>query len=420
MRVATSAHPVTRGACLAAVAVSVLAAQPPASSNVPGSSSTEVRALWVTRSTLTTPSGVAQMVRAARDGGFNTLVVQVRGRGDAYYRSTIEPRAADLRHHPQFDPLAETIRLGRDAGLRVHAWVAVNLVSSAVDVAVSPQHVIRRHPEWLMVPRDLAIDLSAVNPKSALYVSRLARWTQTRSSDVEGLYISPIHAGAVDHMAAVVHDLLRTYEVDGLHLDYVRFPTDEFDYSRHTLAEFERTLRPNLADAERRRLAAQALTDPLILTRRFPTQWAAFRRGRLTDLVTRLRETVRAVRPSAVLSAAVVPDPKEALDRRLQDWRTWLDRSLLDAVCPMAYTTDAALFARQIAQARALAGAAPVWAGVGAYRLTSAGTLAHIDAARRQGAAGIILFSYDALVTPPNDPASLAALGRAAFGGTSQ
>jgi uncharacterized lipoprotein YddW (UPF0748 family) len=259
-----------------------------------------------------------------------------------------------------------------------------------------------------------------MNPRHAAYVARLARWTRSRSTDVEGLYVSPIHPGAVDHMTAVVRDLLASYELDGIHLDYVRFPSDEFDYSRAALAEFERTLRPHMADAERWRLATQSRTDPLAYARRFPTQWTAFRQARLTGLLTRLRETVRTVRPSAVLSAAVLPDPQEALDRRLQDWRMWLDRSLIDVVCPMAYTTDAALFEQQIAQARTLAGAAPVWAGVGAYRLTSAATVKHIDAARRNGAAGIILFSYDALVTPPNDPASLAELGRAAFGPASR
>ena len=60
----------------------------------------EIRALWVTRATLTSPDAIAQMIRAARAGGFNTLIVQVRGRGDAYYASTIEPRAVDLAARP--------------------------------------------------------------------------------------------------------------------------------------------------------------------------------------------------------------------------------------------------------------------------------------------------------------------------------
>ena len=45
----------------------------------------EIRAMWVLRTSLTTPDRIATLVQAARDHGFNTLFVQVRGRGDAYY-----------------------------------------------------------------------------------------------------------------------------------------------------------------------------------------------------------------------------------------------------------------------------------------------------------------------------------------------
>src|SRR5688500_2004663 len=58
----------------------------------PVSSSNEVRALWVVRTTLTSPEKIHQMVENAYAAGFNTLIVQVRGRGDAYYRSRHEPR----------------------------------------------------------------------------------------------------------------------------------------------------------------------------------------------------------------------------------------------------------------------------------------------------------------------------------------
>jgi uncharacterized lipoprotein YddW (UPF0748 family) len=236
---------------------------------------------------------------------------------------------------------------------------------------------------------------------------------------VEGLYLSPVHSGAVDHLTSVVRDLLTTYELDGLHLDYVRFPGPEFDYSRAALQEFERTLAADLDPDEQRRLVQQARSDPLISVRRYPQQWSRFRHGRLTELVSRVRDTARGVIPAIVVSAAVVPDANEALTRRLQDWPAWLERSLLDALCPMAYTNDPVVFERQISEARRRAGPIPVWAGVGAYRLTQAGTIAHIEAARRQDAAGVVLFSYDALVTPPNNAASFTALGRAAFGGTS-
>src|ERR1700730_13109189 len=57
----------------------------------------EVRALWVVRTTLTSPEKIRTMVQSAKDNGFNTLIVQVRGRGDAFYRSSREPRAAELK-----------------------------------------------------------------------------------------------------------------------------------------------------------------------------------------------------------------------------------------------------------------------------------------------------------------------------------
>ena len=124
---------------------------------------------------------------------------------------------------------------------------------------------------------------------------------------------------------------------------------------------------------------------------------------------------MKAARPSVILSAAVIPDVEEAATVRSQDWRTWLDQSLVDVLCPMAYAPDLQLFERQVATAREFAGDRPVWAGIGAFRLSAAETVNHIAAARRLGAGGVVLFSYDALVTPPNTAATLVDLGRAAF-----
>jgi len=147
---------------------------------------------------------------------------------------------------------------------------------------------------------------------------------------------------------------------------------------------------------------------------RFPAEWAAFRRERLTALVSFIRQSVRSVRPSAIVTAAVFPDPQEAFDVRLQDWRAWLGSRLVDAVAPMAYTPETARFAEQIAAVRDVAGGRVVWAGIGAYRLTPAQTIDHIAAARSAGAAGVVLFSYDSLVeSPAGDP--LGDIGRVAF-----
>src|SRR5581483_10637168 len=83
----------------------------------------EVRALWVVRTTLTSPAAIDAMVSRAKAGGFNTLLVQIRGRGDAYYQGSREPRAPALAANRSFDPLAMTIARAHDAGLQVHAWI---------------------------------------------------------------------------------------------------------------------------------------------------------------------------------------------------------------------------------------------------------------------------------------------------------
>src|SRR5688572_12675957 len=70
----------------------------------------EVRALWVLRTSLSSPQSVRTLVQSARNHGFNTLLVQVRGRGDSYYQPRLEPRAAELSRQPEsFDPLATVI-----------------------------------------------------------------------------------------------------------------------------------------------------------------------------------------------------------------------------------------------------------------------------------------------------------------------
>ena len=380
----------------------------------------EIRALWVLRTSLTTPASIASLVQTAHAEGFNTLLVQVRGRADAYYASALEPRSADLARQPaSFDPLATVLADARPHGIRVHAWVSLNLVSGAMELPAAPDHLVYRHPDWLMVPRAVAQDIARLDPNNPAYVGKIARWTRGQPESVEGLYASPLQPDAAAYTEHVVSDLARRYDLDGVHLDYARYPNLQFDYSRFAIAQFRADIRPRIAVAARRELDAQETADLFAYPDRFPAEWTAFRRDRLTALVARIREAVRTARPSALVTCAVAPDPQDAFDERLQDWRGWLAGHLVDAVAPMAYTQEPARFAEQIAAARDIAGGRAVWAGIGSYRLTPAQTVDHIQAARKLGAAGFVLFSYDSLTGPkPPAPDYLAAVSRAAFGTT--
>src|SRR3954469_3469915 len=114
--------------------------------SAPIHSQDEVRALWVVRTTLTSPAAIATMVDAARNGGFNTLLVQVRGRGGAYFQLGIEPRPPSLAAQPAFDPLATTIARAHAAGLQVHAWINVNLVASAAELPAAREDTLSPSP----------------------------------------------------------------------------------------------------------------------------------------------------------------------------------------------------------------------------------------------------------------------------------
>ncbi len=403
--------------CSASAVVMLIGLFALASARAASPAPVETRALWVLRSSLASGASIDALVASARTYGFNTLLVQVRGRGDAYYVSALEPRAEELRGQPAtFDPLARVLTAAHDAGLKVHAWVNVSLVASATDLPGAPSHLVYTHPEWLMVPRALAREMAPVEPASPAYLGRLARWVRSQDGELEGLYLSPLQPGAAEHLTAVVSDLAARYPLDGVHLDYIRFPDERFDFSRYAVAAFRTAVAPGLTAATRRDLDAQAESDPLAYPNALPDEWDRFRRSQLSALVMRLRTAVRSRRPDALLSAAVAPDVEDAYARRLQDWRTWLESGLIDAVCPMAYTPETPLFAQQIASARGLAGTRSLWAGIGAYRLSPAQTVQHVQIARQQGADGFVLFSYDSMIGAERaqDP-YLAQVSRALF-----
>jgi uncharacterized lipoprotein YddW (UPF0748 family) len=200
-------------------------------------------------------------------------------------------------------------------------------------------------------------------------------------ADAEGLYLSPSAPGAAAHLEQVVSELVRGYAVDGLHLDFIRYPGPEYDWSRVALEGFQRT-----------RGGGDLLAGPAA----DPEGWGEYRRTVLDDLAARLSGAARQARPGIVVSAAVVPDQATALYHRYQSWPGWVARGVVDAVCPMAYTPDTRIFRSQVEQARQRVGAAAaVWAGVGAWRLPLASVVEKIRAAREAGASGVVLFSHE-------------------------
>ncbi len=228
----------------------------------------EIRGLWVLRGSLTRPDRIDRLVQSASRSGFNTLLLQVRGRGDAYYDSAIEPRGAGVAG--TFDPLAYAIAAADKAGLRVHVWFNTNLVASTALMPTSRTHVVNAHPEWLMVPRPIAADLARLGPRHPRYVPRLVEWTKRNAAGVEGLYASPVTPDAAQYVERVITDIVTRYPVSGVHLDYIRYPSNLFDHSQASLSAFRDSLQRELSPSDRQRLDDRLRRDPLVYADAFP------------------------------------------------------------------------------------------------------------------------------------------------------
>src|SRR5437899_2186143 len=293
------------------------------------------KALWVVRDKITTKGAIDDLMADATTRGIPDVVVQVRGRGDAYYASKLEPRAQTLSSDG-FDPLAHLVRAGAAVGVRVHAWGNVFFVWSSPEGALpkAPEHLVRRHPEWLL------------RPAGVKYLDPVG------GSDWEGIYIDPKNENAREHTLAVFTEIVSRYRVEGFHYDYVRYPQVTY---------------------------ADSLED----------------HAAVTALVSEGAKHLRAARPGIVISAAVFPDPDVARDRVLQRWPEWARAGWIDLLCPMAYSRDTVEVGRLLSKARAAARRTRMWGGLMAYAGERALLRDQVRAAQDAGCEGAILFSYD-------------------------
>jgi uncharacterized lipoprotein YddW (UPF0748 family) len=338
----------------------------------------EVRGLWVVRTSITDPQSIRNIVATAKAHNFNTLFVQVRGRGDAYYKSHFEPRAEELASAPaDFDPLQYMITLAHANGLQVHAWMNSCYVWGDSHMPKSPEHVLNAHPDW--IDRDSH-----------------GQYHVGKGANCEGAFLSPANLDARKHIHDVFLDVVRNYDVDGIHLDYIRYPSPAYDYSYASRTRFAAEMDAIHTPEQVARIHAALAHDPLVYEHWFAPQFQDFRRRQVTDLVREISQDAKAIKPWLVVSAAVFADYDDAYHLRGQDWKTWLRDGYVDAVAPMAYGTSTAKVAAQIEDAVRCAheSGRMVFAGIGAWHIPANSTIEKIGAARAIGANGEVLFSY--------------------------
>ena len=250
---------------------------------------------------------VSRLVSDVRAIRGNAVLVEIRKRADAYYNSGLEPRAVGVA--PGYDPLADLIQKAHDTTggprIEIHAWMVAYPAWRVEDGQPSQtNHPFRLHPDWL--------DQSV----------------RGANTDGREYHFDPGHPEVQKHLFKVAMDIASRYDVDGLNLDYLRYPGKDWGYNpvsvRRFNQRFGQTGQPAVSD----------------------TNWMQFRRDQVTGLLRKIYLSAIALKPQLKISTATVawpPVPKDMADWAnrsgaygyvFQDWRGWIVTNFFDIVLP--------------------------------------------------------------------------------------
>lgn len=325
----------------------------------------EVRAAWVTRWAFKSADDVRSLFGRLAGLGVNTVFFQVRGAADAFYRSSYEPWSdlltGTLGRNPGWDPLRVAVREGHRLGIEVHAWVNVFTAFQTTESGqppgpTEPPHPMLAHPDWIACNRE----------------GRAMPILKAAAGD-NYAFFSPTKRDVQDHIKNVISEIVGKYPIDGVHLDYVRFPDSAYSYDAESrVAYLKAALREDLSFA----------------------QW---RRRELTRFVGEIGRSVEAVRPGTVVSAAVWQVIDSGRDTYFQDGVDWVRRGYIDLAVPMIYSLSAASFESRLKAYADSVGGSRVVAGIGAYLEGFDGRVlvSEIEAAAALRAAGVAVFNSD-------------------------
>ena len=268
-------------------------------------------------------------------------------------------------------------------GLEFHRWIFTMYRST-------DRWAKRNHPEWFSVSREGKSSLT-----SPPYVPSY-NW------------FCPNRDGVRAYLRQIVDDIAAQPNVDGVHLDYIRFIDVILPrglWSRYGLVQNNEMPQFDFCycDVCREKFKQQSGLDAIKLEDAPSNQaWREFRWNSITELVTLLRATVQARKKK--LSAAVFATPTLARQCVRQAWEQWP----LDAVFPMLYHNfyleDVNWIGRATREGvEALKGRVPLYAGLFVPRLKPEELRRAISLTRDAGAAGVALFSLPRLTQPHLD-----------------
>ena len=283
----------------------------------------EGRYLWVVRNTLTSKKNIDRMLQFATLNRFNNILVQVRGRGDAYYKSNIVPKS-HLVKDVNFDPLSYLIPKAKEKGINVHAWINTYLLWSSNKKPIQLNHILHTNSDWI-----------DQNNREVLNVDIEIQKNMMSNKGYEGLYLSPNHPKVNSYLLTIIRELIENYELDGIHFDYIRYHDSGYGKNPTAIAYY------------RKYHGFNALSSN-VPSKSEISEWNDYKRKSITDLVRETRKLVDYLSPNIELSAAVKPNLYEARDRFFQEWDVWIAAGYLDKAIVMNYAPNLKEFARNI------------------------------------------------------------------------
>jgi len=334
----------------------------------------EIRSVWIMPWDIVSHSAIDEVVETAYACNQNELLVEVRYRADAlfdtvkgsYLFPNPEPKSYILSD-TAFDPLACLLEKAHSKGLAVQAWVVVFNATPTELNLIQQNYLYNNHKDWITCN-------SSGSPMNI--------------NNQSGYFIDPGIPEVQNYLLAVLGNLAAGYpELDGIHLDYIRYPDSNLGYHPISLARYNEY--------------CQNKTEITF------NEWRIMQ---INAFVENAYRELKEINPSLQLTAAVFPDVAEANVDYAQDWQSWLKQGIIDRVYPMAYDVQYAKFQKQLAQINLLGKNEQIVVGLRAWNGNGSSLAVSkknsyniqeiakkINLSRSYGFAGVSLFSYSGL-----------------------
>ena len=313
----------------------------------------------------------------AYQAGYDIVFIQVRSRGYALYNSDIVPKHPQV--DPDFDPLKYALTLGSALGLKTHVWMNSYILWSSSYEPENSQHLYHTHKEWTEADRNFKMD-------AQINLSKL------KSPQWEGIYLSPLHPEVNPYLLSVYSEIINKYDIDGIHLDYIRFQDEIYGWNRFGMKEFAK-----IYDYSPRDITRGIIPHNLIDS--IKVSWVKFRQDAISELVYETYGAIQQSEKEISLSAAVKPNLLEAQTRWSQNWGRWIQDGYIDFVVPMNYHKEIREFNNSIQIMKSSFNRENmdrIIMGIATYNQDAQSVADKILLTRLNGFKGVSIFSFDA------------------------